>query len=148
MKNLKLGIQDSILNVNDSGSGPEDKNKGFYEFRQILMEISIKTMSAQLKSAKNVDEETTNGGNMKTLDTPKRILCLIEIEIDSFCEDESNSFANFMKNCGNETNNFVHLTPFYDFVPNKFNFSAYESNGTIGTPNQLVDRPSKPKLGF
>ena len=53
-----------------------------------------------------------------------------------------------MKNCGNETNNFVHLKPFYDFVPNKINFSAHESRGTIGIPNQLANRPSKPKLGF
>ena len=78
----------------------------------------------------------------------KRILCLIEIEINSFCEDKGYSLADFMKNCGNETNNFVLLTPFYDFVRNKFNLYTYESNGTIGTPNQLVDRPSKPKLGF
>ena len=37
----KLGAQTPNLSVEYSGSGSEGKNKGFYEFRQILMEISI-----------------------------------------------------------------------------------------------------------
>ena len=39
----------------------EDKNKGFCEFRQILIEISIDPQSVPLNSTKNVDEDTTHG---------------------------------------------------------------------------------------
>ena len=78
--------------------------------------------------------------------TTNRVLCLIKIQIDSFC-DEGNSFVNFMKRFWKEGKFFVHLRPFDNFVPRKILFSA-KPDGTIGTPKWMVDRPSKPKLGF
>ena len=52
----------------------------------------------------------------------------------------------FMQNFGSETDNFIHLTPFDDFVV--ANIETYDLNGTIGAPKRSENRPSKPKLGF
>ena len=60
---------------------------------------------------------------MATSGTPNKILCLTEVELDCFNENEDKSFVCFIKSFGNKTDISIHLTPFYNFVFDKINFS-------------------------
>ena len=132
-------VEENFLKDTDCGINPENS----YELQEKTKNLDERTVN--LESGIQQSEKFSDYVIRKPAEVEK---FLEKLNIYSNIAHSRPLFDGFMQNCGNETNNFVLLTPFYDFVPNKFNFSTYESNGKIGTPNQLVDRPSKPKLGF
>ena len=132
-------VEKLFLKDIDCGVNP----KNYYELQEKTKTLDVRTehfefgiqQSGKISNfaiGKSADSEKFSGGLNIFSNKPHSLLF----------------FDSFIQNFGKETVNFVHLTPFDKFVPLKINFSAYEVDGTIGTPKRLVDRPSKPKLEF